>query len=192
MGHPSVYFERAAWFLKNFAAKFSGFLTAVDQLERVILTLLVTAMVVLAAIQILLRNIFKTGFLWAEPLLGMGLLWLTMLGALAAAGQGRHIAIDLVSALLPSRCTAWIGRATSIFAAIVCGILAQAAGHYVELQRELAMGELLGRPLWMFHMVIPIAFWLMSIRVGLKAILPQTWLPRIDNGEISGEGRSSP
>ncbi len=32
------------------------------------------------------------------PVLGMALLWLTMLGALAAAGLGRHISIDLATA----------------------------------------------------------------------------------------------
>jgi TRAP-type C4-dicarboxylate transport system permease small subunit len=95
-----------------------------DRLERAILTLLVTAMVMLAALQILLRNLWQTGFPWAEPLLGMGLLWLTMLGALAAAGRGKHIAIDLAAALLPSGWSGWIRRVTSLFAAVACGVLA--------------------------------------------------------------------
>ncbi|MBU1693255.1 MAG: TRAP transporter small permease subunit, partial [Verrucomicrobia bacterium] len=67
------------------------------------LALLVSGMVLLAAAQILLRNFFQTGFLWAEPLLGMGLLWLTMLGALAATGARRHIVIDLVGHFCPPR-----------------------------------------------------------------------------------------
>ena len=163
------------------AVKFyRDFSDAVDRFERGFLTLLVTSMVVLAAIQILLRNILKTGFQWAEPLLGMGLLWLTMLGALAAAGRGRHIAIDLATALLPPRWAGWIGRATSLFAAVVCCILAHAGSSYVNLQREMAMGDLIFMPLWKFYLVIPIVFWLMAIRFGLQALMPMAWLPQTD------------
>ncbi len=165
---------------------------AVDRLERAILTLLVTAMVMLAALQILLRNLWQTGFPWAEPLLGMGLLWLTMLGALAAAGRGRHIAIDLAAALLPSGWSGWIRRVTSLFAAVACGVLAWAAGRYVGFQRDMAMGELLGWPHWKYFMVIPVAFWLMSFRIGMQALLPSAWLPPPEPGEMPGEGRTSP
>lgn len=90
-----------------------------DRIERSLLTLLVTGMVFLAALQIVLRNFWKTGLPWAEPLLGMALLWLTMLGALAATGLGRHLAIDLVAALVPHRARAWIARVTSLFAVVV-------------------------------------------------------------------------
>ena len=69
-----------------------------DRIERAVLTVLVTGMVGLATLQILLRNVWHTGLNWAEPLLGMALLWLTMLGALAAAGLGRHLSIDLAAA----------------------------------------------------------------------------------------------
>jgi TRAP-type C4-dicarboxylate transport system permease small subunit len=82
----------------------------VDRIERLVLALLVTGMVGLAAVQIVLRNVWHTGLNWAEPLLGMALLWLTMLGALAAAGLGRHLSIDLAEALLPRRASVWVGR----------------------------------------------------------------------------------
>ena len=178
--------------MKNFAAKFSGFLTAVDQLERVILTLLVTAMVVLAAIQILLRNIFKTGFLWAEPLLGMGLLWLTMLGALAAAGRGRHLSIDLAEALLPHRAAAGLARIMALFAAVVCVLLAWAAGRYVGFQRELDPSRLLGWPVWKHQLIIPAAFWLMALRFAVRAAVPAAWWAVPGDEVLPGEGRVAP
>ena len=118
----------------------------IDRIERGLLTLLVTGMVALAALQILLRNAWNTGLPWIEPLLGMGLLWLTMMGALAAAGLGRHLAIDLAAALLPRRAAAALARAMSAFGAVVCGFLGWAAGRDVGFQRALALGGLLGRP----------------------------------------------
>jgi TRAP-type C4-dicarboxylate transport system permease small subunit len=161
----------------------------IDRIERIVLTVLVTAMVALAAIQILLRNVFHSGLPWVEPLLGMGLLWLTMLGALAAAGLGRHLAIDLAVALLPKSASIWLGRAMSLFGSIVCVLLAWAAGRYVGFQRDMDLGQLLGWPLWKHYMVIPVAFWLIAVRFALHAVLPASWLPAKEEDGLPGEGR---
>ena len=113
-----------------------------------------------------------------------------MLGALAAAGLGRHLAIDLASALMPRRWAAWIGRATALFGAIVCGFLAWAAGRYVGFQREMDITVLLGLPIWKHYMVIPIVFWLMSARLAVRVLVPAAWLaaPPQEEG-LPGEGR---
>lgn len=160
-----------------------------DRIERFVLTVLVTGMVILASAQILLRNVWHTGLNWAEPLLGMALLWLTMLGALAAAGLGRHLAIDLAAALLPRRWTAWLTRATSLFAAVVCGLLAWAAGRYVGFQREMDITLLLGLPVWKHYLIIPVVFWLMAFRFGVRTFVPATWLASHEEAGLPGEGR---
>ena len=160
-----------------------------DRIERGVLTALVTGMVLLAALQILLRNAWDTGLPWAAPLLGMALLWMTMLGALAAAGLGRHLAIDLATALLPRSWSVWTGRIMSMFGAVVCGMLAWASGHYVGFQREMDMGELLGWPLWKHYMAIPIVFWLISARFTIRALVPSAWFISKDEAGLSGEGR---
>ena len=162
----------------------------VDRLERLVLAGLVTGMVGLSAVQILLRNVWHTGLNWAEPLLGMALLWLTMLGALAAAGLGRHLSIDLAAALLPRRASVWAGRATSVFAALVCGLLAWAAGRYVGFQREMDATVLLGWPIWKYYGIIPVALWLMVFRFAVRAFVPASWLAvKIAEG-LPGEGRT--
>lgn len=169
---------------------FRGICRGVDRIERLVLAVLVMGMVGLSAIQILLRNVWHTGLNWAEPLLGMALLWLTMLGALAATGLGRHLSIDLAAALLPRRAARWAGRATSLFAAVVCGLLAWAAGRYVGFQREMDATVLLGWPVWKYYGIIPVAFWLMAARFVLRAFLPAAWLAfKIDEG-LPGEGRT--
>ncbi len=162
----------------------------VDRLERFILTVLVTGMVILAALQILLRNVWHTGFNWAEPLLGMALLWLTMLGALAATGMGRHISIDLAAALIPQRGQAVLKRLTGLFAVVVCALLAWAAGRYVGFQSEMETNVLLGWPLWKYYLVVPVVLWLMAWRFLLHSLLPASWLTVADAAaESPGQGR---
>ena len=160
----------------------------VDRLERFLLTVLVAGMVLLASVQILLRNLWHTGLNWAGPLLGMALLWLTLLGALAATGLGRHLSIDLAAALLPRRWAAGVARCTSIFAAGVCILLAWAAGRYVGFQREMDMSMLLGAPVWKFHMIMPVSLWLMAVRFAGRALLPASWRPSPD---AEGRGGAS-
>lgn len=162
----------------------------VDRVERVLLAVLVTGMVGLAALQILLRNVWHTGLSWTEPLLGMALLWLTMFGALAAAGLGRHLAMDLAAALLPRRWAAGLARATSLFAAIVCVLLAWAAGRYVGFQRDMDITTLLGAPVWKHYLVIPVVFWLMAFRFALRAAVPAAWLSAQEAEGLPGEGRT--
>lgn len=168
---------------------FRGLSRWIDRIERALLAVLVTGMVGLSVLQILLRNIWHTGLNWVEPLLGMALLWLTMLGALAAAGMGRHLAIDLAAALLPRRGSAWLARATSLFAAIVCVLLAWAAGRYVGFQREMDITLLLGAPVWKYYMVIPVVFWLMAIRFAVRVLAPSSWLSIQEEEGLPGEGR---
>ncbi len=163
-----------------------------DRIEQAILAVLVTGMVVLSAIQILLRNIWHTGMNWAEPLLGMALLWLTMLGALAATGLGRHLSIDLAAAFLPKHWVKWLSRLTALLAAVVCGLLAWAAGRYVGFQKEMEAGILLNWPVWRYYLIIPVVFWLMAFRFTVRVFAPVSWLAAAPEEGGAGEGRVAP
>ena len=72
----------------------------IDRLHRAedgLLALLLSVMIVLAGTQILMRNLFDSGFVWIDPLLRVGVLWLGLIGATVATRNNKHIRIDLLS-----------------------------------------------------------------------------------------------
>jgi len=144
--------------------------TAIRWAETAALAFLVSGMVLLAVTQIVLRNFFRTGIVWAEQALGMALLWLTMLGALAATGARRHIAIDVATHLLPAGPRRVVGFATGLFAAVVCAFLTVAGVRFCLIQSEIDATQLLGAPIWTLHLIIPVCLGLMALRFAGQAI----------------------
>jgi TRAP-type C4-dicarboxylate transport system permease small subunit len=58
-------------------------------------------MISLAFAQIVLRNGFDGGIVWADSLLRIMVLWIALIGAVVASRDQRHINIDLISRFLP-------------------------------------------------------------------------------------------
>jgi len=126
-------------------------------------------MIVLAVLQIVLREVFGTGIIWADELLKLMVLWLAMVGSIAACRDDRHIRIDVLSHLLPD----WLVRFTrvlvDVFAAIVCATIAWQAWRYLQLEIEFEDQVLVDTPAWIAHIVVPLAFALVSYRFVILA-----------------------
>jgi TRAP-type C4-dicarboxylate transport system permease small subunit len=141
------------------------------RLEDGLLALLLGAMILTAAAQIGLRNLFDWNFSWGDPFTRLLVLWVGLLGALAATRQNRHIAIDLVTHWLPPRARAAVQALNSLFAALVCGVVAWHATAFILEERGYGSIGLLGLPDWLLHAVIPLGFGLIALRYALHALL---------------------
>ena len=149
-------------------------LARVELAEQTLLGLLVGSMIVLAGLQIALRNFWGRGIAWADPFLGSAMLWITLLGALAATGRRKHISIDLVSNFTPAGARRVFRIITDLAAAAVCGWLAAAAVRYVGFQRDMGDEAFAGIRQWVVLLVLPAGFGLMSLRFfaqGVRACL---------------------
>lgn len=140
-------------------------------LENLLLSLLLSGMILLAAGQILLRNGFNSGISWADPALRLAVLWLTMMGAMGAARENHHIQIDLLSRYLPARSKILNQLLTNTFSALICGLLAWHGGRMVLFEWQdgnLLFGVV---PAWLGMLILPIGFAVMSARFALRALL---------------------
>jgi len=156
----------------------------IEQIETAIIAILVLAMVVLAGAQILLRNLFETGFAWADPLLRAMVLWAAMLGALAAARDDKHIGLDLLTHFLHGRTRRVVRTIALLFAAIICAAMAWYGGQLVAV--DLDGGAPVGAiPGWVVELILPVGFALLALRLAWRAFQP----PRSDAPALAPEVR---
>src|SRR5687768_7848672 len=89
----------------------------------VLAALTLLAMVVMVSADIILRNLTRSGFPWANEVSEYGLYLMTLLTAPWLLRRGQHVRIDLVLTLVPAR-AAWLMEALSDVAGFaVCLIM---------------------------------------------------------------------
>jgi TRAP-type C4-dicarboxylate transport system permease small subunit len=151
--------------------------------ENASLFIILAAMILLAAAQIVMRNALDTGLSWGDEALRLMVLWITMLGAIAAARDRRHIVIDVLSRMLPIGLQTWASLIVDSLSAGVAGILAWYAALFVTDSK--AYGDLLlnDLPAWPFQLILPVAFSILAYRYGI-------WSLRHLHDIVRGTGRS--
>jgi TRAP-type C4-dicarboxylate transport system permease small subunit len=143
----------------------------IHRLEDSLLMLLLTGMILLATTQILLRNLLDTGLAWADPSLRIAVLWVALLGALAATRDDNHIRIDLLTRFLPEQAKRYSLMVTDLFSTLVCGLLAWHGGRFVYFEWQDGNTLFSSVPAWLCELIIPLGFGLMALRFLLAALL---------------------
>lgn len=140
------------------------------RLETALLCLLLLAIVVLATLQIVFRNFFSFSLFWADELIRLAVLWLAMIGGVAASRDGRHIAIGIVGRFLPPAWRRPAAVAAALFAALVTAALAWQGYRFVSDSYAFGDTVLDGWPAWVFQSVIPVGFAIISYRFARQAL----------------------
>jgi len=138
--------------------------------ENTVLVLLLTAMIVLAVGQIALRELFETGIIWADELIKLLVLWIAMLGSIAASRDDRHLRIDVLSHALSEKVISLTRLVVEIFAAVICGVVAWHGFRWLQIELEYQDTVLIDFPAWLAHGIVPLAFMLMTYRFALSSI----------------------
>ena len=139
-------------------------------LETVMLVSMLTAMMLVAVGQIIMREGFGTGFGWADELVRLMVLWLAMVGSIAACRENRHIRIDALSHVLPDIAVNLIRILVDVFAAFICAVIAFQAWRYLQIEIEYDDTVLVDTPAWIAHSIMPVAFALMAYRYSIGAL----------------------
>ena len=141
-----------------------GFFRLVGGLEVGAIAALLLALVLLGCMQIVLRNFFHSGVLWADPLMRHLVLWLGCLGATLATTRVRHINIDVFSRLLPRRHRGYRRAFVFTATAVAAFYLGVAAMRLVVDERafgDVAFGSV---RTWVLQTVLPFSFFVIAYR----------------------------
>jgi TRAP-type C4-dicarboxylate transport system permease small subunit len=144
-------------------------LHVLNKIEDGLLILLLLLMVVSSAGQIILRDIFHSGFVAAEPFARLMVLWVAMLGAVVAARKDKHINIDILSRLLSQAGRRRLRAFTHVISAGVCIVITWASLRFVI--EEFAYGSTVFAqiPAWITESIIPLGFGLISLHYLILA-----------------------
>ncbi|MGD8991012.1 MAG: TRAP transporter small permease [Desulfobacterales bacterium] len=138
------------------------------RIEKFTLTVMLSVMILLAFIQIILRNVFSSGIAWGDPLVRYLVLWVGFIGASLATREGKHITIEVFSRWLSDRGKRYLLALSCLISALVCALLAFAGWTFVSNEAQMGAKTFLQIPLWIPQIIIPLAFAMMTLRFGMR------------------------
>jgi TRAP-type C4-dicarboxylate transport system permease small subunit len=142
----------------------------IHKLEDGLLVSALISMLLVAVLQIILRNFFDAGIFWAELFLRILVLWVAMLGAMVATRESSHISIDAFSRYLHPNMKKLVAFVTQVFSAIICFTVAYYAVEFVQYEFEDQTIAFANVPTWLCQSIIPFGFFVMGFRFFINAL----------------------
>lgn len=139
-----------------------------SRIEKYSVAAMLGVMILLAFLQIVLRNVFSSGISWGDPLVRYLVLWVGFIGASLATREGKHITIEVFSRGLSGRGNHYLKAISTLISALVCSLLVFAAWTFVRNEAQIGGTTFLGIPLWIPQIIIPVTFAFMALRFLLR------------------------
>jgi C4-dicarboxylate transporter DctQ subunit len=143
-----------------------------DRLEEAFMIVALAFMTLLTFVQVVLRYVFGTGFVWSLEVTSYAFAWLVLIGMSYGVRTDAHIAVDL----LTSRLSARLARIVALVA-LACGLAYCALmiyGSSLFIDRLMTLGNNardIPLPRWLLTGIMPIAFAVLALRL-VQAALP--------------------
>jgi C4-dicarboxylate transporter DctQ subunit len=140
------------------------------RLEKFFVSVMLSVMILLAFLQIIMRNVFSTGISWGDPLVRYLVLWVGFIGAGLATKEGKHITIEVFSRWFSGNGRRYLQAFSCLVSALICGLLTFAGWTFVQNEAQMGGTTFLEIPVWIPEVIIPITFALMALRFGFRTL----------------------
>ena len=138
--------------------------------EKFLLAAMLSIMILLAFLQIVLRNVFSTGISWGDPLVRYLVVWVGFIGAGLATREGKHITIEVFSRWFSGHSSRYLRAFSHLVSATICGLLTFAAWTFVRNEAQMGGTTFLEIPVWIPQIIIPVTFALMTLRFTFNTL----------------------
>jgi C4-dicarboxylate transporter DctQ subunit len=137
-----------------------------DRLEEAFMIVALAAMTLLTFVQVVLRYLFGTGFVWTLEVTTYLFAWLVLIGMSYGVRTHSHIAVDLLTAKLPPRTARGVALFTLACGLTYCALMIWGSVAFVD--RLMGLGNAardIPAQRWMLTAVMPFGFVLLAIRL---------------------------
>jgi C4-dicarboxylate transporter DctQ subunit len=134
------------------------------RVEKFLVAAMLSVMILLAFLQIVLRNAFSSGISWGDPLVRYLVLWVGFIGASLAAKEGKHITIEVFSRWFSGHSRLYLKAISYLVSAGVCGLLTFAGWTFVQNEAQMGGTTFLKIPGWIPQLIIPVTFAIITLR----------------------------
>jgi TRAP-type transport system small permease protein len=141
-----------------------AFVRLLVRAERGLSVVLLGTLVALMAAQVVARYVFGSPIAWTEELARFVLIWLGFMGAAFVMGEGRHIAVDVVSRTLSRRGRLALECVSSAAVVAACAMLLPAGLAFAQ-----RMGSVRSPALG-----IPMSWWYWAAGAGFTLLALHT------------------
>ncbi len=131
---------------------------------------LLSFLIAAAFLQVVLRNLFSSGFVWMDVLLRNSVLWIALIGASIATRDRKHISIDVVTRFFSIKQKYIIEIIISIVSLYVCHLLALASWTFLNDERDAESVLTLSIPTWTVLVIVPFAFYTIAFRFFIRVL----------------------
>jgi len=142
----------------------------IARVENIFIIILLTTMILLACLQIVLRNFFDTSIFWGDILLRHLVLWVGFIGASLATRENKHINIDVLSKQLSPGFKKLSQIIVNLFATLICYFLMRAGMTFIEMEAASKSILFSGLPTWVAQLIIALGFGIMMFRFFTHAL----------------------
>ena len=146
------------------------FVIWLNRIEDIIVTTLLSSILLFAIVQILLRNLFDSGFIWGDSLLRILVLWLGLAGAILACRKDKQISIDVLYQFVPDKYKLIIQKISFLFAAVICMTISYYSLLFVIIEYQDATIAFEKIPAWITESIIPFGFSVMGLKYFVKIL----------------------
>ncbi|MBY0541511.1 MAG: TRAP transporter small permease [Campylobacterales bacterium] len=137
--------------------------------------------VLLAFMNVILRYVFDMSLTWAAELTNYLFIWSALFGAAYGFKQGAHISVSLFIEKFPPQITKFFLVFANSISIAYLGLMSYLGYNLIFLLKDFGEDSVdLGIPMWIPHLVLPIAFGLAAYRCAEKLVA----LYKTDSNEI--------
>ena len=147
------------------------------EVENLLVSLALAALVLLPLAQIVLRRLFQTGISGATAFEQHLTLLIGLLGGALAAREHRLLTLSTLIDVLKGQGRVYARVFSSAFAAGISVFLCVAAAQLVQAEREAGKILAYGIPVWAIKCVMPVSFGVIALRVLWRAA--ERWRGRL-------------